>query len=499
MTLGSAIATRTRVPMLFLSTFECHSDNKQAQFYARKLSSDIGRWSSALSYQTSQSVLPANTLRDPEIGAQFHPDYLLTGDLQFLDEGIRASVVMSEAREGLHMWAQTYQLDGDETSTLIDKLAGNIAAAIAFSIAKITRERFKNVPEDQLDAWGLVGRSMGLSMRTNQEAREWLRISRLAVQRDENFAEAHANLADGIRAILLASFDCDISDEDLKREALHHCDRALILDEDKIFNLNRGSRVHLVLGNRMQALQLAKRVNELTQGRSVAALYQALIANGKSQQVIDHARDHIENIANLTKDALIFTKGTSILATAQIIVGKYSEAEAELRGCVSRSPSAYLLWMRLANVLALQGKSDEAREALAEAIRIGPSDWGLGAFLRRLRIKWGDNPDMLRPLTSGLRSLEEGQAPLDRLGDQDHDGALAPANQLAKLSSRQKSVLKIALTGKLNKVIANELNIAEGTVKAHLSAAFKVLGVKNRTEAVYLLSQRQVALDFKRP
>ena len=271
MTLGSAIATRTRIPMLFLSTFECHSDNKQAQFYARKLSSDIGRWSSALSYQTSQSALPANTLRDPEIGAQFHPDYLLTGDLQFLDEGIRASVVMSEAREGLHMWAQTYQLDGDETSILIDKLAGNIAAAIAFSFAKITRERFKDVPEDQLDAWGLVGRSMGLSMRTNQEAREWLRIGRLAVQRDENFAEAHANLADGIRAILLASFDCDISDEDLKREALHHCDRALILDEDKIFNLNRGSRVHLVLGNRMLALQLAKRVNELTQGRSVVS------------------------------------------------------------------------------------------------------------------------------------------------------------------------------------------------------------------------------------
>ena len=498
MTSGSAIATRTRIPVLFLSTFECPSDDKRAQFYTRKLSSDIGRWSSVLSYQTSQSAFPANTLRNPEIGAQFHPDYLLTGDLQLLDEGIRASVVMSEAREGLHMWAQTYQFDGDETSILIDKLAGNIAAAIAFSFAKIERERLKDVPEDQLDAWGLVARCMGLSMRTNQEAREWLRIGRLAVQRDENYAEAHANLADGIRAILLASFDCDISDEDLKREALHHCDRALILDEDKIFNLNRGSRVHLVLGNRMLALQLAKRVNELTQGRSVAALYQALIANGKSKQVIDHARDHVENIADFYKDALIFTKGTSNLATAQVIVGKYSEAEAGLRGCVSRSPSAYLLWMRLANVLALQGKSDEAREALAEAIRIGPTDWGLEAFLRRLRITWRDNPDILHPKTSGLRSLEEGQAPLDRLWDQAHDGSSAPTNHLAKLSSRQQSVLKIALTGKLNKVIADELNIAEGTVKAHLSAVFKILGVKNRTEAVYLLSQRQAAPDFKR-
>ena len=397
------------------------------------------------------------------------------------------------------MWARTYQFDGADTSILIDKLAGNIAIAVALSFDQFERERLKDVPEDQLDAWGLTARSMGLSVRTNQEAREWLRIGRLAVQRDEDCAEAHANLANGILAILLASFDCDISDEDLKREALHHCDRAMILDEDSVYNLYRGSRVHRILGNRILALQLAERVNEMTQGRSVSTLYQALIANGKSQQVVDHARAHTKEITNLAKGAAILTKGSAILATAQVIVGMYSEAEAELRGCISRSPSGYLLWMRLANVLALQGKSDEAREALAEAIRIGPTDWGLEAFLRRLRITWRGNPDILHPKTSGLRSLEEGQAPLDRLWDQAHDGASAPTNQLAKLSSRQKSVLKIALTGKLNKVIADELNIAEGTVKAHLSAVFKILGVKNRTEAVYLLSQRQAAPDFKRP
>ena len=396
------------------------------------------------------------------------------------------------------MWARTYQLDGADTSMLIDKLAGNIAIAVALSFDQFERERLKDVPEDQLDAWGLTARSMGLSVRTNQEAREWLRISRLAVQRDGDWAEAHANLANGILAILLASFDCDISDEDLKREALHHCDRAMILDEDSVYNLYRGSRVHRILGNRILALQLAERVNEMTQGRSVSTLYQALIANGKSQQVVDHARAHTKEITNLAKGAAILTKGSAILATAQVIVGMYSEAEAELRGCISRSPSGYLLWMRLANVLALQGKSDEAREALAEAIRIGPTDWGLEAFLRRLRITWRSNPDILHPKTSGLRSLEEGQAPLDRLWDQAHDGSSAPTNHLAKLSSRQQSVLKIALTGKLNKVIADELNIAEGTVKAHLSAVFKILGVKNRTEAVYLLSQRQAAPDFKR-
>jgi DNA-binding NarL/FixJ family response regulator len=53
------------------------------------------------------------------------------------------------------------------------------------------------------------------------------------------------------------------------------------------------------------------------------------------------------------------------------------------------------------------------------------------------------------------------------------------------LSQRQTEVLFKAIQGKPNKVISRELRIAEGTVKAHLSAAFKALRVHNRTEAVF--------------
>ena len=53
------------------------------------------------------------------------------------------------------------------------------------------------------------------------------------------------------------------------------------------------------------------------------------------------------------------------------------------------------------------------------------------------------------------------------------------------LSGRQTAVLLRAIQGQPNKVIAVDLGIAEGTVKTHLSAAFKALGVHNRTEAVF--------------
>lgn len=54
-----------------------------------------------------------------------------------------------------------------------------------------------------------------------------------------------------------------------------------------------------------------------------------------------------------------------------------------------------------------------------------------------------------------------------------------------QLSRRQYEVLMKVIQGKANKVIARELDISDQTVKTHLSHAFRVLGVKNRTEAVY--------------
>jgi DNA-binding NarL/FixJ family response regulator len=53
------------------------------------------------------------------------------------------------------------------------------------------------------------------------------------------------------------------------------------------------------------------------------------------------------------------------------------------------------------------------------------------------------------------------------------------------ITPRQMDVLRYVIQGKPNKSIARELDIAEATVKAHLSSVYQALGVRNRTEAVY--------------
>lgn len=62
-----------------------------------------------------------------------------------------------------------------------------------------------------------------------------------------------------------------------------------------------------------------------------------------------------------------------------------------------------------------------------------------------------------------------------------------------ELSPRQREVLRLALQGLPNKSIARRLDIAEGTVKVHLSMVYRALGVKNRVGALYRVLQADAA------
>jgi DNA-binding NarL/FixJ family response regulator len=57
------------------------------------------------------------------------------------------------------------------------------------------------------------------------------------------------------------------------------------------------------------------------------------------------------------------------------------------------------------------------------------------------------------------------------------------------LSFREKQVVNLVCKAKLNKEIAYELHLTEGTIKEYLNRIFRKLGVSNRTElAVWALT-----------
>ncbi|MDO5504817.1 MAG: response regulator transcription factor [Pseudoxanthomonas suwonensis] len=67
------------------------------------------------------------------------------------------------------------------------------------------------------------------------------------------------------------------------------------------------------------------------------------------------------------------------------------------------------------------------------------------------------------------------------------------AARLASLSPQQFRVLMLVAQGLLNKQIADRLDIQERTVKAHLTAIFERLGVRNRTQAGVILRELELS------
>ncbi len=80
------------------------------------------------------------------------------------------------------------------------------------------------------------------------------------------------------------------------------------------------------------------------------------------------------------------------------------------------------------------------------------------------------------------------QGRLDQISTEDQE----LARKVADLTPQQYRVLFLLHEGLLNKQIAYQLNITEATVKAHITAIFRKLGVYSRTQAVLLAERLQL-------
>ena len=71
----------------------------------------------------------------------------------------------------------------------------------------------------------------------------------------------------------------------------------------------------------------------------------------------------------------------------------------------------------------------------------------------------------------------------------------AVARRLRELTPQQFRVLQMLGEGRLNKQIAWDLGVSEATIKAHVTAVLRKLGVNNRTQAVLMAGRLAVYPD----
>lgn len=95
----------------------------------------------------------------------------------------------------------------------------------------------------------------------------------------------------------------------------------------------------------------------------------------------------------------------------------------------------------------------------------------------------------LDAMREGLAAVKDGDGWFPSGGEAWADDDLA---RIASLTPAQRRILAAIRQGLLNKQIAYELTISEATVKAHITAILRKLGVGSRTQAVLLAAKLDV-------
>jgi DNA-binding NarL/FixJ family response regulator len=102
-----------------------------------------------------------------------------------------------------------------------------------------------------------------------------------------------------------------------------------------------------------------------------------------------------------------------------------------------------------------------------------PKSMPLDEIAEALRGIIGGNPVFPRIPHGAIDRAEAGAAPM--------------RDRIAQLSEAQRRVLFALASGSANKQIAHDLDVTEATIKAHLTAIFRRLGVSNRMQAMLAL------------
>ena len=138
------------------------------------------------------------------------------------------------------------------------------------------------------------------------------------------------------------------------------------------------------------------------------------------------------------------------------------------------------------DVPVLMVSADEDRNVIAKAM-----EFGAAGFIPKSA--------SIDTIAAAIDAVLKGEtwvpADLDtRAGHVDTDPQDLAA-RVAELTPQQFRVLRMIAEGMLNKQIAYDLNVSEATIKAHMTAIMRKLGVRTRTQAVLALSK----LDLPSP
>jgi len=372
---GAQTLTLPDKPSIAVLPFQNMSGDPEQEYFADGLTEDIITGLSRQSWffviaRNSSFTYKGEAVDVRKVASQLGVRYVLEGSVRKAADRVRVTAQLIDAAHGIHLWADKYDRQLEDIFKLQDEITNRVIGSVGPQILAAEAARIRRTPPQSFDAWDLVMQALPYMWRvTAEDQRHAQEFLRQAISFDSEYAHAHALL--GWTYVSLFNLAARAPISEFTDKVLDAGTKAVALDSEEPWG-------HLVLGSghaRRRRPELAvshlSRSIELNPNFALgyAGLGYALACGGEPERGLQS----LEQAQRLSpRDPFLAIYAPTVKYMALFALGSYEEAIAVCRSTSALHPHHVGAWRLMTVSLALLGRIDEARQALAHTLSLQP-------------------------------------------------------------------------------------------------------------------------------
>jgi adenylate cyclase len=378
---GPGAASRGKAPLavpdkpsIAVLPFQNMSGDPDQDYFADGIVEDIitalarTRWLFVIA-RNSSFTYKGRAVDVKQVGHELGVRYVLEGSVRKTANRVRITCQLIDASTSAHIWADYFDGALENIFDLQDEVTAKVVGRITPTMQQVEIQRARRKPTERLDSYDCYLRGLArVHQNTKEVVDEALRLFRLAISLDPEFASAYA-MAAGCYVLLLGNGWIGGAEDVAEAERLAR--RAAELGRDDAVALSVGGiTLATVVGNVPDGVAFVEQALKLNPNLSHAWECSAWtkIILGEPEVAIAHA--HMAMRLNPLDPLTYATQ--SALAAAHFFAGNYDEAVTWAESSYREQPNWVPATRFAVASLALAGRLDEAKTAMARLRRLDP-------------------------------------------------------------------------------------------------------------------------------
>ena len=299
--------------------------------------------------------------------------YVLTGNVRRAGDRLRVIAELTEAANRTQLWSNTYERRLADIFAVQEEIAEAIVIAFGGEFLRAEWRRVSARPTENLGAWELVQKSRALNLPVNRDAiDEALQMAREAVQVDPAYAGAHACLASVLTQRVISGFSENTEEDRAASLVAVECAAELTPDDPTV--LRTLAKVWSNCGRHEQAIAALRRAVDIAPfdfhcwGRLGRTL-----CYGGDVEGLREGQAVLDRILATAPNHPMVSYWLYFKANACALEERFEDAARFARQSLDIQPRYTGAWVALANALGRLGRTEEARQAMAQALRANPN------------------------------------------------------------------------------------------------------------------------------